>query len=152
MSSEKERSKEDIPVCRAKWSCWKRSIGDWWRSGRENWVPRSPFVLSFEAAEREGGSAFGETYSSWAANSILGLSRYLTQTIKARIRLWTWLARREHVCGRGWRWTERWRRRCWPFYLRGCSQAWQSALKDSFGGCRQFIRTSIMLVFILHFH
>ena len=58
-----------------------------------------PFVLSFDAAERERErererewSAFGEPQRSWMSRSFLALSQCLTQTMKVRIRLWTWLA------------------------------------------------------------
>ena len=42
-----KRNKEDIPVCWTRWSCWRKTIGDWWRSGREKCVPWSPICPQF---------------------------------------------------------------------------------------------------------
>ena len=57
--------------------------------------------------------------------------------------IWRRRGRQGYTCGRGWRWIGWWRRRVWPFYLHGCRHLWPSALRDSFGGCCQFIQAAI---------
>ena len=49
------------------------------------------------------------------------------------------------------RWTGRWGRRIWKIHFYKRFNASESAIKNYFGGCRQYTRAAIVIVFILHF-
>ena len=46
----RRRSEEYIPLCW--WGCWRRSIGDWWGSGREECVSWSPVCPQFQCSKK----------------------------------------------------------------------------------------------------
>ena len=91
----RKRSEEDIPVC---WTNSRgRSIWDWWRSGRENCVPRSLICPHFRfSRERTSGVR-------WENFRVVGWWGHFSYWASVWRRRWRW----RYVCGRGWQWTER---------------------------------------------
>ena len=87
----RNRSREDIPFCWARWNCWGKSTGGWRKSGIVNCIPCYPICPQFWCSREKEWSAFGKPLSRWAAKSIPRLSHFWTQMMKARIRLLTWL-------------------------------------------------------------
>ena len=138
LNQRRKRSGEDITVCW--WGCWRTSIGDWWRSNREECVPWSPTCPQFRRSRKRTGGVRSESFRAVGWRSRFW---YWTNIWRRR---WGW----GNVSGRGGRRTKRWGRRVWGLYLRRWSHASESALRNCFGGCCRFIGIAIILVFILH--
>ena len=139
LNRRRKRSEEDIPVCW--WSCWRRSIGDWRRSGREKCVPWSSICPQFRCSrEGERMKCVRRALEQFGCEVISGNEPVLDAENEGEITF-------VDVVGTG----QRWGRRVWGFHLRGFPHACEFALRNCSGRCYQFIRTATVLVFFLHF-
>ena len=100
----------------------------------------TPIVLSFDAAEIEGVECVRRALEQLGGEVIFGTGSVFDADNESEDTF-------VDVVGSG----QRWGRRVWGFYIRGCSHACESALRNCFEGCCHFIQLAIVLVFILHF-
>ena len=129
------------PFWRDSWNCGGRRVGDWRRSCREKCVPWSLLCPHFWCSGARRNEACSESART------VGRRSHCWVRASIWCRRWGW----GYICGRGWRWAERWGQGVWKVDMHGCTGACQSSLRETFGGCRQSIRTVIVLALIPQF-